>query len=47
MYMYIQYQLDLKVTDIGFGLIRQTLRNSEHHLLDSMGPEEHPLRVGT
>ena len=30
------------VTDIGFGSIRRTLRNSKHHLLDSMSPEEHP-----
>ena len=35
------------VTDIGFGSIRQTLRNIEHHLLNSMSPGEHPLRVGT
>ena len=37
----------MSVTDIGFGSIRQTLRNIEHHLLDSMSPGEHPLRVGT
>ena len=35
------------VMDIGFGSIRQTLRTIEHHLLDSMSPGEHPLRVGT
>ena len=38
--------MDTCVTDIGFGSIRQTLRNIEHHLLDSMSPGEHPLRVG-
>ena len=30
-------QIITYVTDIGFGSMRQTLRNSEHHLLDSLG----------
>ena len=44
---YDESHIIVYVTDIGFGSIRQTLRNSEHHLLNSMSSEEHPLRVGT